>query len=174
MRTSVRVFDLDNTLIDTSARVLCVSSDESFGSNEYNQMESEKNVLDKSAYDYSQFSDLQRLINDRKLVAWESIQDGDLIITGRADTDVIESFFTHNNKNVNINCCPPDLSISYFKSTVLAHALQHEYAAVADVYIYEDNPAYARAMCEVVKAAKKHYFWYRPVDNNKLVLEQYN
>jgi hypothetical protein len=164
------IFDLDNTLIDTQAKAVLRCGDGTpiceYDTAQYNH-DGEQVLLNKEAgehWDFSQFNDLEILMNEPKLEAFRTLCSivkyaggirGLHIITAREDAEMIQEWLRRNGI---------DLPLEHihvrgnYKSTVdlkretldmLLTELTDDAWEDTDVYISEDEPRFALAMVEV-------------------------
>lgn len=171
MRPVIKIFDLDNTLIRTSARVK-LEHGNPLPAKLYNDLESRGLVsrAGTEGIDYSEFNDIQRLISDPHLPAWNLLRDGDHIITGRADREVLEKFFSFFGLNPILHCCGGRDSVASQKCSHLRSILEE--TRPLEVFIFEDNPVYGNAMCGVLTHQHIPFYWYMPT-GNKFTLQSH-
>lgn len=168
MKRKTYIYDLDNTLIDTSAKVIvrnCKKFIVGFlTSNEYNKLNSIEGDNDVR-YDYSQFRTLSYLTMEPKTFLFDEMrknyEDGHniYIITARPTQHIIWKWLTKNKVCIdkrNVLCYKSIReSVAAFKSKVLNNILSKEESS--EYHVYEDDEYNISYMSqEIVKSSKLH------------------
>lgn len=173
----VHVFDIDNTLINTKAKVrlINVRSDEviaELSSQEYNNFSMDEVLGADIVIDFSEFNSLPMLLKEEKTILWVALEeavankDYVYIITARGDSNLISTWLSINKTAVpreNIFCYGEPVqepfntsseviyrpSVRSWKAEVLANIIKHRFD---DIKVYEDDKNNIEAMRSVLQA----------------------
>lgn len=175
--STLLVFDLDNTLIDTKfAKARNKITGTEYSSEEYNKLESTSEYVDHDEFDYSDFDSVSILNNEKTLWPFdvlkiiESMLPGNChIITGRHNPDVIKFWLSRKEIEISpnhIHCPNYGDSISDFKYDTVENILEDN-PNYKEVFIFEDNEEYAKSMIRSAMDRNVIPIWVCPNDRKE-------